>query len=212
MHSRRRRSTSRSTGPMARRHILNRRPEAHRALIQSSETPFVAAEIWFMRLQSAKLANDFGDAFVAIKTLQEKWPHPILRLKDFDVSNIEQGMGTLPDAEEAQLAFECYIDAVDWQPINPFFSKSVIRFHQAEQLCDKGDHDGAYAIASQIEDAGVLEAILADKRFDVIVAGDPQKFNSGKSAENRVEKARSDARQNPHRSAGSPKWGPRRKL
>ena len=171
--------------------------EAHQSYVRSSQSPVADEEAWYHRYQSAKADGDFADMYIAISTWTEKWPQPIFGLRDQDVSQTERGLGTLPNAAQAQLAFEQYLDRIAWEPQDPFFTKAVIRFHQAEHLYERGDKAAAYRIAAGIEDTYGLQMLLADKRFDPLVSQDPGKFDIRAAGDKKVQRARKEVGQNP---------------
>jgi hypothetical protein len=86
---------------------------------------------------------------------------------------------------ETQLAFETFLEHRHWKPADPFFSKAVLWLHQAEHFYASGEIKRAYEIAARIDTPDVLAVMHAGRRFDGLIASDPEKFDVLKTAERR---------------------------
>lgn len=146
--------------------------EAHQAYVRATSYSGAGRELFYARMQYARLANDFADAYLAFRLLREGRPSQVLGLNDGSVHALEQGFGTLPDDGEAQFAFEEYLEAVEWEPESAAFSRDVIWFHYAQNLLTRGETERAAEIARRIRTPDVLPVLHADRRFDDLVRTD----------------------------------------
>jgi hypothetical protein len=143
-----------------------RRDEAHRAAMRAAESPLATPEDWVTRLELARGIADFEDAYATFRVLKRKAPDFAGTLTDFDISDLERGFGTLPNAAAAQFEFEQYLHDLPWRHSDPIFSPDVISYHYAQHLFAHLEVGRADAVASGISDPEVIAVMRADKRFD----------------------------------------------
>src|SRR5206468_2619434 len=135
---------------------------AHAAYVRLTASEFVTPQDWLTRLETAKRAADFADAFTAFEVLRRTAPGFETQMVDETVSVLEQGFGTLGPA--AQLSWEEYLSERNWRPYDPSFSPDVIGMHYALHLAENGDARRAREVALKIEEPDVLEVMAADRR------------------------------------------------
>jgi tetratricopeptide (TPR) repeat protein len=146
---------------------LDLNAEAEQAFIRATtQFPGSDMKIWFMLLRTSELAHDFPVVYTTFKAIRRLAPKNELPLSDRSVHAVEQGFGTLANAQTAQLEFESHLDSSGWQPAYRFFSFDVIWYHFAQNLLASGNKEKAYEIAHRINDPDVLAPMLADRRFD----------------------------------------------
>jgi hypothetical protein len=78
-------------------------------------------------------------------------------------------------------SWKTYLVSSAWKPADAF-SRDVIRYHPAQNLTAAGDKDRAFEIACRISDPDVLTLMLADKRFDGVVADENPTSRVNKAA------------------------------
>jgi hypothetical protein len=122
--------------------------EAHKAAIRATAYSGADMGAWSLRIQSSMAVNDFGDVYTVFKVLRTKSPDFWHSLSDVNVHAMEQGFGTLPNAAEAQLQFEQYLETSRWNPTDPFFTHNTIWYHFARNLLAAGDRKNAFEVAS----------------------------------------------------------------
>jgi tetratricopeptide (TPR) repeat protein len=167
-----------------------------RATLSSEAT----GDDWGWRMDSAMLLHDFNEVYLSFKVWARTPEKPLafgqFTMSDRTIADIDQGLGTLPNGAEAQLAFERYLSSHDWRPA-PTFSPDVIRLHEAINEIGVGNAARARQIAYGLRSADVLAIVDADKRFDGIVASDPKRFDVHAAAEATLAREREESRQDP---------------
>lgn len=177
---------------------LQNYPEAHKAYLRTSTSKFAREDDWSFRLETAQNVSDFPDVFEAFKVLQVKWPKFGHSLPGDNVERLERGLGNLPNGLEAQLAFEKYLEEIDWKPADPFFSADAIWMHYALNLLETGDKAHALAVAERIDDPNVLAVMLADRRFDEFTSAHPDQFDVLKAANASLAAAQAAVKKDSH--------------
>ena len=152
--------------------------EAHIRYTRASNAQSHVADDFWYRMETAKLADDFDDAYASFLWLANAQPQFIAeQADDTTIAVLEQGFGTLPDGPAKQRVFESYLAAMRWKPADPLFSPDVLGFHHALHQAEDGVTVPAGWMLDGFEEPIVVATVGADKRFDAIVAGHPDRTN-----------------------------------
>ncbi len=149
---------------------LGRAGAAHAAFKRLTEGAEAGPDDWFLRLDSARDAGDYGDAYVAFRRLSKDGVGFEDSMGDWAIAELDEGFGRLHSVPGAQLELERYLTSRGWQPKDPSFSPDVIHLHQALNLATSGDTQGAGKILAHLTDPAVLAVAAADRRFDPVRA------------------------------------------
>lgn len=152
--------------------------QAHTRYVRASDAQSHApSDLWY-RMETAKLTDDFDDTFASFLRLANERPEFVARqAEDLTISVLEQGFGTLPDGPAKQRMFESYLAAMDWKPVDPLFSPDVVGFHRALHQAEDGVTIHLGWLIDTFDEPMVVATVGADKRFDAIVAGHPDRTN-----------------------------------
>ena len=156
---------------------LNQFDTAHDAYLHATEYEAASESDWFYRFETAVYANNYRDANVAFTTLRNRWRDFADHLDATLVYRFERGLLTIPKSEDAQLAFETHLYERGWLDRKEDRLANAIRFHYAQHLIDKGDTARAARAIDDVTDPHALAVMHADKRFDTLLASNPEKFD-----------------------------------
>lgn len=151
---------------------------AHPRFVRASDAQsHEPSDLWY-RMETAKLTDDFDDAYASFLRLTNERPAFIARqAEDVTIAVLEQGFGTLPEGPARQRVFESYLTAMDWKPADPLFSPDVIGFHRALHQAEDGVTSNLGWLIDTFEEPMVVATVGADKRFDAIAAGHADRTN-----------------------------------
>src|SRR5450432_1492924 len=81
--------------------------EAQHAFVRATTAfPGSDLKLWFIQLRAALRNNDFQEVYATFKAYRRLSLKEEIPLNDAQVHEIEQGLGTLPNAKDTQLEFE----------------------------------------------------------------------------------------------------------
>ncbi len=158
-------------------------PNAHKAFTIATESSAAIRDDWWARMLSARMMNDSADAFASFAHLQTESLDFVGDFSLAEVQDFDEQFSSLADDGRASLALGEALDKVGWQPPDPFADPSEIWLHYATTLTEKGQIDKAARVAKRIIDPITIILMHADRRFDPIIAADPDRFDPVKAGE-----------------------------
>ena len=151
-----------------------------------------------VRLLTARMVNDSADAFASFEHLRVESLDFIADFSLAEVQDLDEQFSSLQDGEQARLALGEALDEAKWQPPDPFVDAGGIWFQYATALIEKGQIDKAALVAKRITDPMTIILMRADRRFDPIVATDPDRFDPVKAGESWLATVRRAANEHPN--------------
>jgi hypothetical protein len=177
---------------------LARWADANRGFQRASELPQGSLDDWNERLHSANSAGLGADAWLAFDHLQKLRAPMLAGFGGREVIRLDALFSVLPNAREARLALGRQLEAEQRSPLQEYNDESIVWAHYAEALLEGGQNAHAAAAAARITDPIVITELLADRRFDAIVAGNPKLADPRAAAERYLAWAQANAEAKPH--------------
>lgn len=151
-------------------------PAARAAIIEASEMADAGKEDWLLRLQIAAASGDKAGAVSALTTLATRYPETVATLPDETIAYELNAARRLPDGEARVFALADALFA-KWKPQNPFEDLSGERADYVLGLLARNRLADAEAAARLITKDEVLIGMRADKRFDKVDEGAPDRLS-----------------------------------
>jgi hypothetical protein len=150
-------------------------------LKKASETQWAAGSDWQLRLQAAVQAGDKPDTLYALTMIARYWSASLSSISDLFVLRTAAATADMPKANRLVLLQALYDS--NWSPQDKTLLADRLWMDLAALLIDDGQKEKAAEVSKRISDANTLVLMLLDKRFDYIVAQDPQRFDPEKAAD-----------------------------
>ena len=152
---------------------------AKKPLALASAMSEAGAPDWYLRVDNSYSAGDYIDAARAAAKLARNWPDRLRSFSDraiFKMGNEAQN----GDAETAGELLSALFDA-KWKPESPYKTADALWLGLIRIRLSQGDTAGAKDAAAAISDPDAIITMRSDKRFDALVAADPQRYDVPKA-------------------------------
>ncbi len=147
------------------------------ALAQASAMRQADKNDWDLRLENSYALADYTDAARAAAKLARNWPDALSQYKDDAIFRLaKEAQKPSGDPQTAEALLSALFDA-KWKPESPFKVADGLWFGLVRIRLAQGDLKGAKEAAAAIGDPEVLIWMRSDKRFDALVAADPQHYD-----------------------------------
>lgn len=170
---------------------LNDRTQRLAALERASASP-LAVQWDFTELLAQQISDiDMAAADDTMRILRTRWPRSALRgLAPNKIMDFERGLNDLSERPGAQLDFERYLDSVGWYGPRNWYTSDGAVLRQAVQEWELGDRATAERLLKRLTLPMAIAAVRADRRFDGIVAANPETFDLNRATRREISRLR----------------------
>lgn len=167
----------------------------HEAVLKATAEPDAASLAWSLRFLDAAERKDMPDALRSIRAAVDRKSDGTLTFFSDDL--VYQVARELRDDATGFRAYAAELDRADWKTSDPHYRGDFVWARYAGLLADAGDRTHAWRVASRVTEPGELLRMSLDKRYDAIVAVDPERFDIPASAEAELMRAQDLLARNP---------------
>ncbi|HWA62766.1 MAG TPA: hypothetical protein VG939_15400 [Caulobacteraceae bacterium] len=172
--------------------------EATAAFQDLTTHPFANADDRRGRLVNAAWSGDGAAADAALQAVLADGTPLGDVLSDAQLEDLDDTLGAAPDPRSARWRLAEALEAQGWRAQDPFADGQSIWLHYALALVEKGNPLAA-TVARRIDNPDLLITMQADRRFDTIIAAEPDRFDPLAAARRRLDKAQAIAAAEPAR-------------
>lgn len=135
---------------------------------------------WSLRTSNSFTIEDYQDAIRSMTMLALHWPDELSQFSDDAFFRLGREAAQSPD----QTVYAAYLDALraaHWHPSDPFTDADALWLPLLRMRLEKGDRAGAQELAAELRDPESIIEMHADKRYDVLIAADPGRYDVAKA-------------------------------
>jgi tetratricopeptide (TPR) repeat protein len=156
---------------------------------------------WHLLVENAFRLQNLPQAAAGMTALARNWPDQ-MDFNDHAIFQVTRELRAKPDMKAQAEALENALFDMQWKPSDEFSDADAIWLSLLTARVEHGDVEGAKRVAALLEDPTSAIALNADKRFDAIVAADPDRFDVMKQFDLTLARERARAAAAPDKLEG----------
>jgi tetratricopeptide (TPR) repeat protein len=159
-------------------------PRGYEYFVRVTAFPEAGHDDWRNRLQAAAKLGNLVDTLSALTLIMQRWPEEASRLNPDKIRLTLRELERLPHGATLPLLQALY--AAHWK-LRWHIEPSENWRDLSLQLLEKGRLSEANDVAGHVTDVYVLIAMRADRRFDPVVAANPEHFDIEAAGERELQ-------------------------
>lgn len=172
------------------------------ALRAATQMAQAGAFDWNLRLQAGFRLSDYADATISATRLAQHWPDKLSGYRDGAIFLLGRESQKIAGFGDSAREFLEALHAIKWKPIDGFGHADGLWLALMRIRLERGDVDGAKALAADLHDPVTFLEMRADRRFDAIVQADPARYDVMKGFEAELAERRTEAAAAPDKLEG----------
>jgi len=152
-----------------------------------------SADLWLLKAQAAQGVSDWDDMAQSIANLARGWPRALRQMPDGAILRLASESRGEPRFQALMALHEA-----NWSPQSRSADASRLWLTLTTELLARGKLEQAKRVAHDIMGYRALIELHADRRFDPIVASDPDAFDVAKAIDRDLEQRRAAVASAPH--------------
>jgi tetratricopeptide (TPR) repeat protein len=150
-------------------------PEALEILKHATQSEYAQGFDWAERLFAASRKGDDDDCINSLTIIARRWPDSLNLISDRGI--FQYAKLAADKSDDAAIALLDPLHEAQWKPTSPFSSADFLWFDLAVAHLNEGHVAAAALVMNDVGTPGLIVRAHVDKRFDEVVALNPNHFD-----------------------------------